>query len=58
MIKFYNGYSSLTLPRSKWLHYVGTCDPQSRASFDLQGHHLNELGSGPLGDAAYQISKL
>ena len=34
MIKFYNGYSSLTIPRSIWLHYVRTCDPQSRASFD------------------------
>ena len=34
MIKFYNSYSSLTIPRSIWLHYVGTCDPHSRASFD------------------------
>ena len=34
MIKFSNGYSSLTIPRSIWLHYVGTCEPQSRASFD------------------------
>ena len=34
MVKFYNGYFSLTMPRSVWLRNVGTCDPHSRASFD------------------------
>ena len=30
-----------------------------KASFEQpQGHHLNNLGRGPLGDATYQISKL
>ena len=24
----------------------------------FQGHHMNNLGRGPLGDATYQISKL
>ena len=36
MIKFYNGYFSLIIPRSIWLHCVGNCDPHSRASFDLK----------------------
>ena len=26
--------------------------------FRPQGHHFNKLGRGPLGDTAYQISKL
>ena len=32
MIKIYNGYSSFTMPRSIWLHYIVI--PQRRASFD------------------------
>ena len=40
--------------------YVGqckTCSPGT-AYFGLQGHNLNKLGTGPLGDAIYQISRL
>ena len=29
-----------------------------RGQFWLQGHHMNNLGRGPLGDATYEISKL
>ena len=35
-----------------------TCDPRGGVSFDPQGHHMNKLGRGRLGDATYQISKL
>ena len=26
--------------------------------FSVQGHYLNKLGRGPLGDASYRISRL
>ena len=32
-----------------------TSPPQGH--FGPQGHHLNKLGSGPLGNATYQISR-
>ena len=32
--------------------------PPGRGQFWPQGHHMNKLGRGPLGDATYQISKL
>ena len=32
--------------------------PPGRGQFWPQGHHMNKLGTGPLGDATYQISKL
>ena len=35
-----------------------TCDPPGPGQFGPQGHHMNNLGRGPLGDATYQISKL
>ena len=28
---------------------IQTCDPQGGASFLPQGHHMNNLGRGPLG---------
>ena len=31
---------------------------QGRAHFWPQGHNLNKLSRGPLGDATYQISRL
>ena len=34
-----------------------TCDPQCEP-IQPQGHHMNKLGRGPLGDATYQKSKL
>ena len=32
--------------------------PQGGANLDPQGHHMNKLGRGQQGNAAYQISKL
>ena len=35
------------------------CDPRGGVIFGhREGHHLNKLSKGPLGDATYQISKL
>ena len=33
------------------------CDLQVGTIFGHQGHNLNKLGRGPLGDATYQISR-
>ena len=38
--------------------YVSNLWPPGRGQFWPQGHHMNNLGRGPLGDATYQISKL
>ena len=35
-----------------------TCDPLGGAIVWPNGHNLNKLGRGPLGDATYQISRL
>ena len=32
--------------------------PPGQGQFRPQGHHVNNLGRGPLGDATYKISKL
>ena len=32
--------------------------PQGGATFDPQGRHMYQLGRGPQGDAAHQLSKL
>ena len=32
-------------------------DPPPQGHFGPQGHHLNKLGRGPLGNATYQISR-
>ena len=37
---------------------VQTCDPRSGASFDINGHHMNEIDKGLQGDGTYQKSKL
>ena len=37
---------------------VPTCDPGGWASFDLKGHHMNNIDKGLQGDATYQKSKL
>ena len=37
---------------------VPTCDPQSGASFDAKGHHVNKIDKGLQGDATYRKSKL
>ena len=34
------------------------CDPPERGHFWPQGHNLNKLGKGLLGDATFQISRL
>ena len=47
--EFWN-FLSLFLCSSLW--------PPGQAQFWPQGHHMNKLGRGPLGDATYQISKL
>ena len=36
--------------------YISLCDPWGGQLWP-QGHYLNKLGSGPLGDATYQISR-
>ena len=36
---------------------IQTCDPGA-GPFWPQGHNLNKLDRGPLGDASYQISRL
>ena len=41
--------------------YISQCktyDPLGRVMIGPNGHNLNQLGRGPLGDATYQISKL
>ena len=38
--------------------YVSNLWPPVRGPIWPQGHHMNNLGRGPLGDATYEISKL
>ena len=43
----------------KILKYITFLNPRPPAAgpFGPQGHHLNKLGRGPLGNATYQISR-
>ena len=38
--------------------YVSNMWPPGQGPIWPQGHHMNNLGRGPLGDATYEISKL
>ena len=37
-------------------NHISLCEPLESQLWP-QGHYLNKLGSGPLGDATYQISR-
>ena len=41
-----------------YLSLCETFDTRGGALFWPQGYNLNKLGSGPLGDATYQLSRL
>ena len=47
--RFFYGFPYISLCKQ--------CDPVA-GNFQPQGHNLNKLGRGPLGDATYKISRL
>ena len=44
--------------RFPYINLCKTFDPWGGAIFWPMGYNMNKLGRGPLGDAAYQISRL
>ena len=51
-------WAKLFWRRRFWsIFHFWTQDPPPQGHFGPQGHHLNKLGRGPLGNATYQISR-